>query len=119
MRVFITYPVINALTFSPDEEEIAISKPQLEQNIVQPSVILAQAQKVLPEMDLKFFSYPYEITDPFYLYGTKEESIAVNPYTAEVLRVNLPQQMSLGDRITSSFFPLHNGAFGGLPTRIL
>ena len=114
----ITYPVISALTFSSEAEEITIQKPQSRQNIVQPSEILTQAQKALPKVDFEFFSYPYEETDPFYLYGTKEETVAVDPYTAEVLRVELPQQMSLGDRLTNSFFPLHNGAFGGLPTRI-
>ena len=115
----ITYPVINAVTFSPETEEIKIPQPQPGQNMAKPSVILARAQKALPKMDLEFFSYPYKETDPFYLYGINEETVTVNPYTAEVLTVEFPQQMTLGDRVTNSFFPLHNGAFGGLPTRIL
>ena len=114
----ISYPVINALTFSPEAEEITI-EPIQEKNRVRPSVILASAQQALPKMIPEFFSYPYEATDPFFIYGTKEETVAVNPYTAEVLKIDLAQEMSLGDRITNAFFPLHNGAFGGLPTRIL
>ena len=114
----ISYPVINALTFSSEAEEISI-EPSPEKNRVQPSVILASAQRALPEMIPEFFSYPYEASDPFFIYGTKEETVAVDPYMAEVLKIELPQEMSLGDRLTSSFFPLHNGSFGGLPTRIL
>ena len=114
----ITYPVINALTFSPEEKEISIESPS-EQNKLQPSVILASAQQALPEMIPEFFSYPTDATDPFFIYGTKEETVAVDPYTAEVLEIELPDNVTLGDRITNAFFPLHNGAFGGLPTRIL
>lgn len=114
----ITYPVINAVTFSPEEEEISIQSP-LGKDRLQPSTILASAQQALPEMIPQFFSYPYEATDPFFIYGTKEETVAVDPHTAEVLKIELSQEMSLGDRITSSFFPLHNGAFGGIATRIL
>lgn len=113
-----TYPAINALTFSPEEKEISIESVQGKQRL-QPSLILAQAQKTLPEINVEFFSYPYEATDPFYIDGTKDEIVAVDPYTAEVLRVTLPENITLGDRITSSFFPLHNGAFGGISTRIL
>lgn len=114
----ITYPVINAVTFSPEEEEISIQSP-LGKDRLQPSIILASAQQALPEMIPQFFSYPYEATDPFFIYGTKEETVAVDPHTAEVLKIELPQEMSLGDRLTNSFFPLHNGAFGGTATRIL
>ena len=114
----ITYPVINALTFSPEEKEITI-EPIQEKERLQPSVILASAQQALPKMIPEFFSYPYEATDPFFIYGTKDETVAVNPYMAEVLQIKLPENITLGDRITSSFFPLHNGAFGGISTRIL
>ena len=114
----ISYPLINALTFSPEAEEISI-KLLPNKNRVQPSVILASAQQALPTMIPEFFSYPYEASDPFYIYGTEEETVAVDPYTAEVLKIELPQETSLGDRITNAFFPLHNGMFGGLPTRIL
>ena len=115
----ITYPVINALTLSPVSKEIAIEQPQSGQNIARPSVILSQAQKAVPEMNIEFFVYPYEATDPFFIYGKFDETVYVNPYTTEVLKVELPEQMSLGDRLTSSFLALHNGAFAGLPTRIL
>lgn len=53
---------------------------------------------------------------PFHRTAT---SILLNPFTAEVLRVERYDQKTTGDRILAWIGPLHAGNFGGLPIQLL
>ena len=46
-------------------------------------------------------------------------TIALNPYTAEVLQVDRFADKTTGDRILGWIGPLHFGKFAGLPVRLL
>jgi uncharacterized iron-regulated membrane protein len=46
-------------------------------------------------------------------------SIYLNPYTGEVMKKDLLQNWTLGDRLLSWVTPIHFGTFGGLALRIL
>lgn len=46
-------------------------------------------------------------------------AVYLDQYTSEVVRVDNALKASVGDRILNSFYLLHYGTFGGLPTRIL
>jgi uncharacterized iron-regulated membrane protein len=48
-----------------------------------------------------------------------QSNVILDAYSGQVLRVNDSRQAALGDRILSSFGPLHFGTFGGLWTRWL
>lgn len=46
-------------------------------------------------------------------------TIHVNPYTAEVLRIDRYESQPAGNRILAWIGPLHGGSFGGWPVRLL
>lgn len=109
---------IRAITFSPASEPVVASQPQSGQVMATINAILEQAQKALPDLKVEQIYFPYK-TDPFAIYGKSGETIYVDPFTTQVLKVEGTQNGALGDRIINLFAPLHFGTFGGLPTRIL
>lgn len=115
-----TYPAIYALTFSsPSSSENIIVKPQPSQAFAPLSVLLKQAQQTVPGLQVSIVWYPEAKTSPFTIESKTGESVSLDPYTAQVLKVVTPKLKSLSDRVIDSFGNLHFGTFWGLTSQIL
>ncbi|NJM90406.1 MAG: PepSY domain-containing protein [Hydrococcus sp. RU_2_2] len=118
-------PAIYALTASTETESKlpTISDPKPGQTPILPSVAIATAQKALPNVQIEsiYFVTSKNQPSPFEIYGKSGEIVYLDPYTAQVLKIEAPQQIkaSLGDRISEFLFTLHFGTFWGIPSRIL
>jgi len=71
----------------------------------------------LPEKEGDVYSVRKRLPGEWRLDGMNH--IHVDASSGQVLRVDLHSERTTAQRILRSFFPLHTGTFGGLPTRIL
>ncbi|MGV0026870.1 PepSY-associated TM helix domain-containing protein [Phormidesmis priestleyi] len=119
-----TGPVIRAVTFSP-------APPKVESTVIpnQPHLpwhtLMQVADTALPGT-ITYLNFP-DAEKGVLLVGKRqshehapygETSVLVDQYSGKVLQVKDSRVAALGDRILSSFTPIHYGTFGGLPTRI-
>ncbi|MBD2385746.1 PepSY-associated TM helix domain-containing protein [Cylindrospermum sp. FACHB-282] len=72
---------------------------------------------LLPKKPEDVFSIYQKLPQEINSYGNS--AIYLDQYSGEILRIDNALKAPLGDRILNSFYPLHYGTFGGLPTRIL
>lgn len=117
---------IYAVTFTPKPPELA-SKPIPGRSPLPLSQILKQADAALPNTKITYIGIP-DGPEGVIRVGKKqahetshlgESEISLDMYTGEVLRVFDSRSLALGDRIITSFSPLHFGTFWGLASRIL
>ncbi|MBE9168618.1 PepSY domain-containing protein [Pleurocapsales cyanobacterium LEGE 06147] len=120
-----TEPIIYAATFTPKPAE---HKSTLVEGKAQLGIdqIVQKADAALPEAITTFISVPTEPDGVFYIYKKQPQdaqyfanTVEIDQYSGEVLRVVDSQNATLGDRVLNAFVPMHYGTFGGLPTRIL
>jgi uncharacterized iron-regulated membrane protein len=118
-------PAIYAVTFSPKSKEPE-SKPLEGKHPVALGEILKKSDAALPGTTASWLNIPNAPTETFNVYRKYPQDIDdfsntvyLDQFSGEVLKVKNAQQRSLGDRIMDSFSPLHYGTFWGLPTRIL
>jgi uncharacterized iron-regulated membrane protein len=118
-------PAIYALTFTPKPPEVKATaiagKPPLAID-----EIVQRADAALPGAITTFISVPIELDEVYYIYKKQPQdaqyfanSVEIDPYSGEVLRVQNSQTATLGDRILNAFAPMHYGTFWGWPSRIL
>ncbi|MEN9519637.1 MAG: hypothetical protein RLZZ381_2225 [Cyanobacteriota bacterium] len=119
-------PITHAVTFSPqpnnEEETLVVNvNPQSDSSRAKLDILLQQAIKALPDLQVGEIYVPASSTDPVEVYSKSyAQTIYLDPYTAKVLKIQgSSQEKSLGDRLVNSWIPLHFGTFGGLSTRIL
>jgi uncharacterized iron-regulated membrane protein len=121
----VAYPAIYAITFTPKLPD-PVSKPIANHPPVQLSQILQTAETAFPNAKITWISLPTTPEGVFTIYKQRPNenndfgnSVYLEQFTGQVLRVDDGQKQGLGDRVLNSFTPLHYGTFGGLPTRIL
>ena len=87
--------------------------------------IIKNASIAFPDGVTTSVSIPAEPSEVFSVYKRIEHgldygnTIYLDRFSGQVVRIDDERKASLGDRIFSSFHPLHYGTFGGLLTRIL
>ncbi|MBF2007668.1 PepSY-associated TM helix domain-containing protein [Chlorogloeopsis fritschii PCC 9212] len=119
-------PAIYAVTFTPKPPELA-SKPIPTQSPLPLSQILKNADAALPNAKTTYIGIPdqpegiirvgkRQAHESSY-YG--ESEVSLDQYSGKVLRVFDSRSLPLGDRILTSFVPLHYGTFWGFASRIL
>jgi uncharacterized iron-regulated membrane protein len=88
--------------------------------------ILERAQQALPTGTASSIVLPERDKDPapvwFHLSGDLSESgniVYLHPQSGEILGIDLLRQRPFGERIVSSFSPLHFGRFGGVAVKIV
>ncbi len=121
-----TEPIIYAVTFTK-KPQAPVSKPIFSKLPLKLTEQLKIADAALPGAAIKSIYFPKLPKDALRIrFQLPQEnlesgmsSVYLNQYTGEVLRVDNSLKSPLGDRVLNSFSPLHNGTFGGLPTRIL
>jgi uncharacterized iron-regulated membrane protein len=120
-----TEPVIYAATFSPKPAEPK-SKPVAGKSSLELNQILKIADKTLPEAVTTYISFP-DTPDGIFRVNKKfpevkeayRSRVYIDQYSGEVLQVRNSRTLSLGDKVTDAFTPMHYGTFGGVATRIL
>jgi uncharacterized iron-regulated membrane protein len=121
-----TKPMIYAATFTPEPPK-AVSKPISGKPPLSITELLAKADSMFPNAATTFISFPQKPNDAMRI-GKKQiqESdergstrIWLDQYSGKVLQVQDGLKLSRAEAVSNSFFPLHYGTFGGLPTRIL
>ncbi|MDM9385756.1 PepSY-associated TM helix domain-containing protein [Chlorogloeopsis sp. ULAP01] len=119
-------PFIYAVTLTPKPPEL-VSQKIPSQSPLPLSQILKNADAVLPNTKTTYIGMPdqpegiirvgkRQAHETFY-YG--ESEVLLDQYNGEVLRVSDSRSLALGDRILTSFVPLHYGTFWGFTSRIL
>jgi uncharacterized iron-regulated membrane protein len=89
--------------------------------------VLASAQRTFPEGQPMMLVFPKGSHDPFSVRFRLPEDwhrigtqfVHVDPYSAEVLRVDLFERMPVGVKVIRLMTPLHYGTIGGLGTRVV
>jgi uncharacterized iron-regulated membrane protein len=122
-----TYPMIYAMTFSPQPVEAAepTSKPIPNQSPIAITAELLQTASVaLPPGDITSIYFPTKPEGVIRINKTIQEqdfTAIVDQYSGQVIKVDNPLEKpkSLGDRITESFYSVHFGTFAGEASRIL
>ncbi len=118
--------VIKAITFTP-AEPVWQSKVLPNQKPLPLSELVGRSNQALPGAATTFIALP-RTPDGVVRIGKRQthepssygqSNVILDAYSGQVLRVNDSRQAALGDRILSSFGPLHFGTFGGLWTRWL
>jgi uncharacterized iron-regulated membrane protein len=121
----VAYPAIYAATFSTESKE-PVSKVISGKNTIGLGEILQKADIALPGTTATWISIPNKPEEVFAIYRKFPQdiddfsnSVYLDRYSGEVLKIANAQNSSLGDRVLNSFSTLHYGTFWGLPTRIL
>ncbi len=120
-------PAVYALTFTPIDSQEMVSQPLTGRSPFGIDRLLQTAEAILPGGQLTFVSVPgSDPKAPFRIYkrfprdaGNYNNYVYLDQYTGKILKQHNSNSSLLGERIWSSFEPLHYGTFGGLPTRIL
>jgi uncharacterized iron-regulated membrane protein len=120
-----TKPAIYALTLTPTLSE-PVSQLVSGKSTLGLDEILEKSALALPGAVTTFISLPKKPDDVFSVYQKLPQEINsygnsavyLDQYSGEILRIDNALKAPLGDRILNSFYPLHYGTFGGLPTRI-
>jgi uncharacterized iron-regulated membrane protein len=71
----------------------------------------------LPTQPERKFSVRGYLTGQWVFWGAAN-SVSIDQYTGQVLTVRRLSDLSLGERVEATFFPLHVGNYGGLPIKI-
>ncbi|MDQ3290616.1 MAG: PepSY domain-containing protein, partial [Bacteroidota bacterium] len=87
----------------------------------------ATAQKQMPAAEFYQFNRPREAEDAFTVMVMPQDAaheratnqIFLDQYSGEKLGQLLFQEKNLGQRVRSTFYPVHVGSIGGLPGRII
>lgn len=118
-------PVIYAFTFSPQppKEVELVSKAVGKAPIQLTEALLQKASAALPPGEISSIYFP---TKPEGVIRIAKElpnqvvmSASIDRFSGEIVKVDVPTEKSLADRIFDSFVPIHFGTFAGLPSRIL
>ena len=87
--------------------------------------IIKNADLAFPDGVITSVSIPAAPSEVFSVYKRIEHgldygnTIHLDRFSGQVIRIDDERKAALGDRIFSSFHPLHYGTFGGILTRIL
>lgn len=89
--------------------------------------LIAAAERAHPAMMPQRLWLPLAPDQPLRVWGQADtwlvrrraNSVAVNPYTAEVMHVQHGHELSPVHRLQDTADPLHFGTFGGLPVKLL
>ncbi|MHC5672373.1 PepSY-associated TM helix domain-containing protein [Nostoc sp.] len=120
-------PLIRAITLSPQKLQ-PVSQIIPNQLPLKLADQLKTSQAELPDGKLRAIDFPQKPDSALIIhYNLPQEfidnlglsKVYLDQYSGKVLRVDNSVKVSLGDRVLNSFFSLHYGTFGGLPTRIL
>jgi uncharacterized iron-regulated membrane protein len=121
----VAYPAIYAATFSAESKE-PVSKVISGKDTIALGEILQKADTALPGTIATWISIPTKPEEVFTIYRKFPQdiddfsnSVYLDRYSGEVLKVANSRNSSLGDRVLNSFSTLHYGTFWGLSTRIL
>ena len=120
--------LINSATQSPARAAPPLSGP-LRSGMPTPSldVLLQQADQILPAAATTWINFPRSLRAPWVVrkklaqesHPNGRNFIYLDQQTGRVLQVESTLNAALGTRINNVLYPIHIGAIGGTPTRIL
>ena len=119
-----SHSAIYALTGSPIAPD-PVSKPSIDRPDRGLTEIIRNANLAFPDGVTTSVSIPTAPSEVFSVYKRIDRgldygnTIYLDRFSGQVIRIDDERKAALGDRIFSSFYPLHSGTFGGLLTRIL
>jgi uncharacterized iron-regulated membrane protein len=121
-----TKPIIYAATFTTEPEKNT-SKFLSGKSSLSLSELLEKSDSVFPNAVTTFISFPQKTKDAIRI-GKKQPQeseergntrIWLDQYSGKVLQIQDGLNLSRADAVLSFFAPIHNGTYGGIPTRVL
>ncbi len=126
-------PAIYAATFTPKPVEVKSTIIPKQPTLALTDILTrfsdgeaTPTNAALPDAINTFINFPKKPEDVFQIFkqvpgesGDFDSYVKLDRYSGKILQVQDSRTAKLGDRILSSFTPIHYGTFGGLPTRIL
>jgi len=97
---------------------MVVSADTLFRQALQAMPTLQPSYVYLPTQPERKFSVRGYQADQWVLWGAAN-SVSIDPFTGQLLTVRRLADLSLGERVEATFFPLHVGNYGGLPIKIL
>lgn len=120
--------LVNAITQSPSRAAPPLSEP-FREGMPAPSldVLLRRADHFVPAATTTWINFPQTPQAPWVVrkklpqesHPSGRNFVYLDQYTGKALQVENSVEAPLGTRINNALYPIHIGAIGGTPTRIL